>query len=144
MLERAVQAVKEHLDLFEDYRRTEAHIKDAVPETLWNLYQQLQAKVESHQAVVKKILRDGKQTVTLDGFQFGVYTQKRHKQKPEVTEIIAEQEHFQILYEYGAIKEVKLDESKLHRLPPELAGIYQNLFTDTETQVVRWDKRIKI
>lgn len=135
------EKVKNYRNKIAELKALEREIAETLPDQLWNAYHNLQKEIVSDKSVLQKQMKDGKQTIEVDGIKFKISTRTRTSIPDNFMYTALDLGHLPRLIDLGVITGVKVNEDMIQRLPEEMAGIYTQLIEKKPYQALTWPKK---
>lgn len=136
--------LKEYMNKVQELKQLRQEIQEHIPNELALKEEQLALEVESDKSVLQKQIKDGGDTVIVDGTYFKVSTRSKSAVSEEFLPTAKDLGHLEYLVEVGVITDVKVNEDMIQRLDPELAGIYSNLMVQKPYKALSWPKKVDV
>lgn len=133
--------IKDYLRKIEELKELEALIEQELPEGLWRRYNNLKMEIPSDKSVLQKQLKDGKTSVEVEGHRFSFSTRTKTAISKDFIHVAKDMGHLDDLVEMGVIKDFKVNEEQIQRLPVEMQAIYLDLINTFDISVLRWPKK---
>lgn len=135
------EKIIEYRNKIQKLKELEQEITELLPDKVWDMYHNLQAEILSDKSVIQKEIKAGKESIEVNGLYFKMSTRSRASIPDSFMYTALDLGHLDKLVDLGVITGVKVNEDMISRLPPELAGIYNNLVEKKEYVALTWPKK---